>query len=178
VNIHVGSLNPAKVEAVSEMVKKYPLLENAFVSGKNVNSGVANQPMLLDETIQGAINRARKCFPGSTYGVGIEGGLVSIKYGGRERHMNVCAAAIFDGTRYYIGLSSLFELPPAVSIHINKGSNLNDAMYLSGLTNNLEIGKCQGAIGILTKGRLPRKAYTQQALMNAFIHLEHKDIYC
>ncbi len=175
--IHVGSQNPAKVDAVAEMVQDYDILKHAEVKGISTESGVSEQPLSLDETIQGAMNRAQNCFEGSQYGIGIEGGLITVNYGQRERHMNVCAAVVFDGKNFYLGLSSLFELPKVASIHIQKGGNLNDAMHVSGLTSDTEVGKNQGAIGILTNGRLPRKAYSKQALMNALIHLEHHEIY-
>jgi inosine/xanthosine triphosphatase len=175
--ISVGSQNPSKIEAVQDLIQDYKELQQAEVISVSTDSGVADQPLSLDETIQGAMNRAQNCFNESKYGIGLEAGLITVKYSGRERHMNVCAAIIYDGKDFYLGLSSLFELPQSVSMHINQGENLNDATNLSGLTTSTEIGKTQGIIGLLTNGRLPRKAYMQQALMNAFIHLEHHERY-
>ena len=44
-----------------------------------------------------------------------------------------------------------------------------------GITKNPQIGSEEGAIGIVTKGRLDRKEYTKQALRMALIHLEKFD---
>ena len=78
--IHVGSQNPAKVEAVKDIIKDYELLQNAEVIGLSTDSGVEEQPLSLDETIKGAMNRSQRCFKGSQYSIGIEGGLINIKY--------------------------------------------------------------------------------------------------
>jgi non-canonical (house-cleaning) NTP pyrophosphatase len=43
------------------------------------------------------------------------------------------------------------------------------------MTTNENIGSEEGAIGILTKGRMTRKEYTKQALRTALIHLETFD---
>ena len=58
---------------------------------------------------------------------------------------------------------------------LEEGLDMSEAINKMGLTNNPNIGAAEGAIGILTKGRVDRKEYTKQALRMAFIHLEQFD---
>ncbi len=74
----VGSKNPVKVGAVREAFwQYYPECE---VLGVEVDSGIAEQPMSEEETVQGATNRARAALKqGGDYGVGLEGGVTEIE---------------------------------------------------------------------------------------------------
>jgi len=51
---------------------------------------------------------------------------------------------------------------------------MNQAFSRAGLTNNPKLGSQEGAVGLLTKGRLTRKEYTKQAIRTALIHLENE----
>ncbi|HIJ11758.1 TPA: inosine/xanthosine triphosphatase [Candidatus Woesearchaeota archaeon] len=174
--ITVGSLNQIKVNAVVELCSEYEILIGANVSGVSVDSGVSEQPQGFDETIQGACNRAKSAFNGCL-GVGIEGGLVSVTYGERERFSKVSVAALYDGTHFYVGMSSLFELPHSVKVQIEKGETLSKAMHSVQLVGDADLGSREGAIGFLTKGRVPRKEQAKQALRMAMIHIENNKIY-
>ena len=79
--ISVGSTNIVKVQAVEEAVKEYPALAALRIQTCSVPSGVADQPLSLEEIIQGAKNRAASAFaacPGCHYGFGIESGLFEV----------------------------------------------------------------------------------------------------
>jgi non-canonical (house-cleaning) NTP pyrophosphatase len=86
----------------------------------------------------------------------------------------VCAAAIHDGKETHLGLSSAWEFPDKEITRsiVEDGLDMAQAINKAGLTNDPEIGAGQGAIGILTKGKLDRKEYTKQALQTAFIHID------
>ena len=172
----VGSKNEAKVDAVAEILLEYPHLSHAKVSGMEASSEVSNQPKSLDETIKGAMNRARNSFKHCDYSVGIESGLMHVPHS-KGGYMDVCVAVIYDGKEFHIGLSSAWEFPDTrvTDLMIKDGLDMSQAINKVGLTNNPHIGREQGAIGILTKGRLDRKAYTKQALQTALIHLESFD---
>jgi non-canonical (house-cleaning) NTP pyrophosphatase len=58
---------------------------------------------------------------------------------------------------------------------VKEGLDMSQAINKAGLTKNKDIGSAEGAIGILTKGRMDRKEYTKQALRTALIHLEEFD---
>ena len=169
--INIGSANKIKVDAVKELLLDYPHLKDAEISSFEVSSGIADQPKSLEETVQGAMNRAKEVLKDSTYGFGIESGLMIVA-NTKSGFMNVCACAIYDGKEYYLGLSSAWEAPNKVMEHIKEGLNMSQAAFKEGLTNNPKIGSAEGIISILTKGRLTRKTYTQEAIRAALIHLE------
>ena len=52
-----------------------------------------------------------------------------------------------------------FPIKVTQMIH-EQGIDANEAFYLCGLTPNRKIGSSEGAIGMLTKGRINRKDYT------------------
>ena len=60
--ILVGSTNKAKVDAVVEILQDYAHLAHAKVRSVKTDSDVDDQPKSLDETIRGAVGRARNCF--------------------------------------------------------------------------------------------------------------------
>jgi inosine/xanthosine triphosphatase len=174
--IKVGSKNIIKISAVSEIVRDYPHLKDAIVEGVETNSYVSNQPKSLEETINGAINRARSAFLDCDYSIGIESGLIQVP-NTKSGYMDVCVCAIYDGKEFHLGLSSAWEFPnPAVmDLIVKEGFEMSEAINKAGMTKNKNIGSAEGAIGILTKGRLDRKEYTKQALRTALIHLEEFD---
>ena len=174
--INVGSKNKVKVGAVEEILKDYTHLARAKISGVDVDSGVSAQPKSFEETIQGAINRAKDSFKDCDYSIGLESGLMNVPHS-KSGYMDVCVCAIYDGKEFHIGLSSAWEFPKkeiTASI-LNEGLDINQAMYKAGLTEKKHIGSEEGAIGYFTKGRMDRKEYTKQALRTALIHLEQFD---
>ncbi len=172
-NIIVGSTNKAKVEAVREILQDYPHLVHAEVHGVGTTSGVSDQPKSLDETIAGAMNRARSVYQEAHYAIGIESGLMEVPHS-KSGFMDICVAMIYDGEQFHLGISSAWEFPdPKVTaLMIEEGLDMSQAINRVGLTTNPNIGMEEGAIGILTKGRVDRKEYTKQALRMALIHLE------
>lgn len=170
--IIVGSKNPIKIAAVAESLALYPHLASAEVSGAEAPSGVSDQPKTLEETVQGAINRAKGAFKDCDYSFGLESGLMAVP-NTKSGFMDVCVCAIFDGTEYHLGLSSAWEAPKSVMEHMLKdGLDMNDAAFKAGLTDDPKVGSAEGLVGIMTKGRLTRKEYTKEAIRTALIHLE------
>jgi len=170
--INIGSKNKIKVEAVEELLQDYPHLKNAEISSFEVPSGIADQPKSLEETVQGAMNRAKAVIQNSTYSFGLESGLMSVP-NTKSGFMDVCVCAIYDGNEYHLGLSSAWEAPKKVIDHmLEEGLDMNQAAFKAGFTNNLEVGSAEGLVGIMTRGRLTRKAYKKEAIRTALIHLE------
>ncbi len=174
--IHVGSTNRAKVEAVREILTEYSHLAQAEVKGVTVESAVSAQPLSLDETIRGAMHRAEAVYTGADYAIGLESGLMEVPHT-KSGYMDVCACAIYDGTTFHLGLSSCWEFPDKeiMRLILEDGLDMSQAVNKRGLTKNPLIGSEEGAIGIVTKGRIDRKEYTKQALRMALIHLEKFD---
>jgi inosine/xanthosine triphosphatase len=173
--INIGSQNKSKVEALKEILLDYPHLAHAEIFPISTDSGVANQPKSLDETMQGAINRAKGAWKDCDYSVGLESGLMHVSMS-KTGYMDVCVCAIYDGKEFHFGLSSAWEFPDKkiLDLILKDGLDMSEAINRAGLTNNPKIGSEQGAIGILTKGRMDRKEYTKQALRTALIHLEQE----
>lgn len=174
--IKVGTKNKAKVDSVIEIIEEYPHLKDSEVEGVNIESGVSDQPKSLEETISGAINRARGIFIDCDYSIGLESGWMAVPKT-KSGYMDVCVCAIYDGKECHLGLSSAWEFPNRAVTHsiINEGLDTSQAINKAGMTKNKNIGSEEGAIGILTKGRMTRKEYTKQALRTALIHLETFD---
>ncbi|MBI4019954.1 MAG: inosine/xanthosine triphosphatase [Candidatus Aenigmarchaeota archaeon] len=175
--INLGSKNEVKISAVKELVKDYPFLKDAKVLAVQTLSKVSDQPKSLEETILGAMNRARNIFINCDYSIGIEDGLMAVP-STKTGYMNVCVCVIYDGRNYHMGLSPAFEYPPKVTRLVFKESlEIDDAVHKAGITKNPDIGSHEGMIGLLTNGRLVRKDYTKQAIMMALIQLENRELY-
>src|SRR3989344_1484179 len=155
----------------------YEILKEAEIIPFESNSGVSDQPKSLEETIKGAINRAKFSFKDCHYSFGIESGLMSVPET-KTGYMNFCACAIYDGSQIHLGMSSAFEFPKKITKIIHSLEiGANEAAHRLGLTNDKKIGSSQGIIGLLTKGRVTRKDYTIQAIRMALIHLENPELY-
>lgn len=174
--IKVASTNPQKIKAVSDLIPQYDFLADSTLQGISVPSGVADQPKSLEETVRGAINRAKSAFTDADYSFGIESGLTDVPYT-KSGIMDLCVCAIYDGKEIHLGLSSAFEPPKKIVDLMKKGMNMSDACFEAGLTTNPQIGSSEGLIGILTRGRMDRLAYTKQAVTTALIHLENAHLF-
>ncbi|MBI5420740.1 MAG: inosine/xanthosine triphosphatase [Parcubacteria group bacterium] len=175
--ICVGSKNDVKISAVKEVLAYYDDLRDAEICSHEVDSAVSAQPKSIDETMQGAMNRARGAFRDCAYSFGIESGLMVVP-NTKTGYMDVCVCAIYDGKQFSFGLSSALEFPREVTrLIFEEGVDSTQAFNKIGLTTNPQIGSAEGIIGVLTKGRLTRKDYTKQAVLTAMIHLEHPELY-
>jgi inosine/xanthosine triphosphatase len=175
--INIGSKNKQKVEALREILKDYPDFPGAEIISKDVSSDVADQPKSLDETIKGAMNRAKNAFDDCEYSFGLESGLMAVPET-KTGYMDFTACAIYDGKKFHLGLSSAFEYPIKITKYVlENNDNISNAFNKLGLTKSNNLGSEEGAIGILTRNRLTRKSYTKEAIRTALIHLENKELY-
>lgn len=167
--IIVASLNLNKINAVKEVFPSF------FVEGQACDSGVGEQPLSLDETIKGAINRAKAVFGNCEYSVGIEDGISRVPQTA-SGYMNFCCCAVFDGNRIYLGLGPAFEYPPECTKKVvEDGITISEAFTpFSGKPN---IGYDEGIIGWLTGGRINRNDYTKQAVEMARIQIDNQGLY-
>lgn len=167
--IHVGSTNPNKIGAVEDVLSGIPAFSEAEIKGRDVSSGVSDQPLDLAETIRGATNRAKAAFEGADLGIGIEGGMMEAPGAGP---MNVQVCAVFDGTTVHHGMSSAFSLPAdIVEVMTTKTVELDAAVYQLGYSTSQKIGKEGGLIGLLSDGRMTRRDLCMQAVATAMIHV-------
>lgn len=174
--INIGTKNPIKTEAVKEVFQDYDFLKNSKFIALEVSSEVEDQPKSLDETVRGAMNRAKNAFKNCDLSIGIEDGLMKFP-GTRTGYMNICICTIFDGHGFSIGTGPGFEYPPKITELVKKGMDINQASFELGLTKNPKVGSSEGTLGILTKGRMPRKDCIKYAIVTALIYLENKELF-
>ncbi|MDB4952004.1 MAG: hypothetical protein JWM27_4653 [Gemmatimonadetes bacterium] len=161
--IRVGSTNPAKVQPVKTVAKM--LFGGVDVMGVRVPSGVSAQPTTEQETVQGALQRARNALVSgpADYGVGIEGGIGTV--GGMWFGFQWVAVADRDG-RVGLSSSARFPLPDRLGQEILGGREMSEVM--DALVGTSGIGRKEGVMGVLTAGHVTRAAAIAQALHFAF----------
>jgi inosine/xanthosine triphosphatase len=151
--IAVGSTNPVKVGAVRAVMLL--VAPGASVESVAAVSGVSDQPFGDDETIRGAVARARAARVAfdADLGIGIEGGVVEEADG----TMRTCAwaAAVARDGRAGTGGSLAMPLPPGVAHAVRGGAELGHAM--DALTGAHDTKRGSGAVGILTAGLVDRQ---------------------
>lgn len=157
--IIVGSKNGAKVNAVLRGAVVY--WPHASVNGEDVESGVAGQPMGWDETVQGAVNRARAAFAlgGCDLGVGLEGGVVELA--GRMVLLGV--VAVHDGRQDSAVPTIGTPLPETWAEALRNGEELGP--YLAKL--HAAYGRNTGAMPFLTNDVVLREDVFCQAVKGA-----------
>lgn len=174
--IVIGSTNSLKVSALTEVIPLFDFLKNSILISQSVPSGISEQPLSLQETIDGAQNRALAAAAYGNIGIGIENGLCNIP--GTDRYFDIGVCCIYANNRFAFGFSQGFEIPKSVLNYIlNQKLDLSQALNRAGLTHNKQIGAGQGAIGILTKGRITRKDCIKQAMIIALAQLEQPALF-
>ncbi|WP_415720184.1 inosine/xanthosine triphosphatase [Photobacterium ganghwense] len=160
--IIVASTNPAKIAAVEQAFEQaFPARLFEF-EGISVASGVLDQPMTADETLQGARNRvtnARQAVPDADYYVGLEAGL--------DGNLTFAWMVIESGQRRGEARSASLPLPPAALEKLHQGQELGDVM--DDMFNQTNIKQKGGAIAMLTNHMLSRSSVYHQALLLALI---------
>lgn len=175
--VNVGSKNITKVQAVEELFQEFPEFSSAEIYSIEVDSGVHKQPKTIEETVQGAMNRARNAFNNCDLSIGLESGLIKVPYT-KSGYMDTTMCAIYDGERFHLGGSSPFEYPKSmIDLVFNKDQDISEAAKSVGFSHDDNLGKREGMIGVLTRGKLNRKEYSKQAVLTALIHLLNPEHY-
>ncbi|BDZ71832.1 inosine/xanthosine triphosphatase [Methanobacterium petrolearium] len=169
----VASKNPVKLKATQNILGKiYPKTD---VKAKHVDSGVPDQPIGLDITIQGAINRAKNAFSDEfDLSVGIESGLLEVPHS-LTGYLDLQWCAIYDGEKTTLGVSAGFEYPPMVIKKVLEGIEVGDVM--DEVTGVNKLGQKKGAVSHLSKGLLDRTGNTEQCVLMAMIPRMNERVY-
>ena len=148
---------------------------DAEIIGVGVHVEQFGHPKNLDETVAGAVDRAKQAYVGHDYGFGIEGGLMKVPQT-KSGYMEVAVCAIYDGKQIHMGLSQAYEWPREVLNGIlNKGLDGSQAMKAAGITQKEKLGEHEGFVGMFAKGRTNRTEYNKGAIMMALMHLENPE---
>ncbi len=176
--VGMGSLNKTKLAALKSVLSDYPMFAGAEIFGVDAVTDIFGHPKSLEETIEGAINRAKRAYEGHDYGFGIEGGLMEVPHS-KSGYAEVAACAIYDGVQVCLGFSPALEWPKEVTRKIvEEGLDGSQAMRAVGLDSGEgKLGEREGFISIVTKGRMSRTDYNRYAVMMALTHLEFPEHY-
>lgn len=177
--VNIGSKNQTKIQAVCDAIKLYPnLFSDPQVIGIEVNVPLFGHPRGIKETVEGAVERAKKAFSDCDYSFGLEGGLMEVPYS-KTGFMEVGACAIYDGKNFHLGLSPSYEWPKEVTKLILSGkADASQAFKQLGYTHHEKLGAIEGGIiGFLTNGRLTREDFTKYSIIMALIHLEKPEFF-
>jgi inosine/xanthosine triphosphatase len=161
--IRVGSRNPAKLQPVRDVAAR--LFEAVEVVGLEIPSGVSDQPTSDEETLRGALERARGALLSgpADYGVGIEGGIANL---GGMWFGFAWIVVVERAGRAGIASSARFALPQAVADGIVAGGEMSEVV--DELLGTECIGRKEGLMGLLTEGHVTRSDGILQALHFAF----------
>lgn len=159
--IAIGSINPVKIQAV----------KNAFNDGEiqivscSALSGVRPQPLSNEETLQGAINRARDCLEKTDVGlaIGLEARVVVLK---DKVYLCHWGAVVDRNQNTYFTNGPLILLPTEYLKPLLEGQNLENIMHHS--TGIQSLGAKEGAIGVFTQNRLNREQVLTQMVKALF----------
>lgn len=146
--VAVGSTNPTKVSAVIDV-----LGDHVEIFSISADSSVSEQPFGDRETIQGASNRAKECMKEGVFdiAIGLEGGVCETEFG----LMVINWGALVDNQgNEWVASGARAVLPNEIVNHVRKGKTLGEAMDL--YTKRYEVSKKEGAMGIITNGRILR----------------------
>lgn len=194
--VRVGSENRAKLEAVGMALRALAASEAdglaISVVAVDVTSGVPEQPIGIEQIVEGARQRARAALASGpcALAVGIEDGLASMGGLGAD---NIGCAWVTDGEREAHGFSAAFAYPsrclePALRDRAPIGT-LFDALWQQTRQRTRprppsgdaqagsESGRREGNIGKLSGGRLSRSSYGSQAVLCALVPFLHVDLY-
>jgi len=140
-NILVGSKNPTKIKAVSEVFPE------AQVTSLDVESDVSPQPFSDEETRLGAINRAKSCieYNSDALGIGLEGGVMYV-----DNQLYLCnwGALVTADEQIYTASGARILLPKEIEVQLKAGLELGDVMDHYAQKTGVRIK--EGAIGVFT----------------------------
>ncbi|HEX6976853.1 MAG TPA: inosine/xanthosine triphosphatase [Patescibacteria group bacterium] len=167
--IALGSTSDSKISILKDALKS--LVESEIdIVGFEVESGITDQPLNEEVTIQGASNRAKNALTkakNKDFSVGLEGGLQEIADKG---YFLVCVAAIYDFDGHLsIGIGGKLQLPKEVSERIKKGEQFGEVIreYES---------KHKGDKNVmpLVQALISRKTAFEEAIQNAYLSYLNK----
>ncbi|GJC83379.1 non-canonical purine NTP phosphatase [Colletotrichum liriopes] len=175
-SIVVASKNPTKIRA-AQLGFDSALPGSYDIRGVGVPSGVPDQPLSDDETLRGALNRARgarESEKDADYWVGIEGGIdMADKQEGPI--MNFAWVVVLDRQgRVGKARTAAYYLPEETAACLRRGMELGDADNLVFGQTNTKTSR--GSVGLLTDDVIDRTAYYHHAVILALIPFKNKKL--
>lgn len=157
----VASTNPAKIGAVGSALEKLGI--QAEINHQEAHSGVSAQPFSIEETKDGAINRAHYVLGDCDAAIGLEGGVFEL-----EGTLYLCnwGALVTSSGDVYVAGGAQVPLPAEIATLLRAGEELGPVMDRYAQETGIRHHK--GAIGILTAGKLNRIEMFSQIIVLLF----------
>ena len=172
--IIVGSKNPVKVSGTLNAFEQAFPAKSFEVVGARAPSGVPDQPMSDEETLQGALNRAhyvKDIHKEAEFWVGIEGGICQ-----QGEMLEVFAwIVVLSDNRMGRARTATFQLPPGMAAMIKSGMELGTADDMTFRRMNSKHGN--GTVGMLTNDLIDREAYYAHAILLALVPFMKPHLY-
>lgn len=176
--IRIGTKNQNKIEGVRRAFAHYYKPEELTLISVPITIEEFGHPRSLEETVDGALQRAKKAFGTCDYSVGIESGLIEVPHT-KTGYMETVICALNDGRNISLGLAPAFEWPPRVTqMILEQCLDGSQAMREAGVTHHEKIGAIDGgALGLLTKGATDRTQQVELAVLMALVHVVNQKLY-
>lgn len=170
--VGIGSKNPAKIEAVRAAFALVGY--EAEVIGIEVPSGVSDQPFSDEETLKGAMNRAKAVLEAGDfdYGIGLEGGVKETLAGAFVCNWGAIAARTGE---VGIGGGHQVLLPDGIVEQLKLGRELGNV--IDEWIGKTDIKKKEGTIGILTKNHITRTIMFRDVVICALARFLQPSLY-
>jgi inosine/xanthosine triphosphatase len=166
--IGIGSSNPAKIKAADAFINYF---DNAELAVFSSDSLVSSQPFSDEETKTGAVNRAKDCVQqGAAIGLGFEGGVMEMEDG---MYLSNWGAVADSKGNILTAAGARILLPSQIVEGLRRGKELGQLM--GEWTNDSEIRKKDGAIGVFTAGLLSRGemfSHIATILLGQYVYLK------
>ncbi len=168
-------MNPSKIRGIKRGYQRLLGLDVEVIAVA-VESGVSSQPLSLEETLRGAINRATRALHkvgDAVHGVGVEAGFIEVDK--KVLDVQVAVIADHDGC-ITIGMSPAFQIPRKfIEKIVNLGLELENVVDEYFKTHR--VGEKGGFISILTRGVVTREELTEMAIIMALVPRLWKELY-
>lgn len=150
--IIIGTQNIAKIDAIQKAFSSYINSESEFIS-LDVESLVSAQPISDDETLRGAVNRAKNALNQQQghAAIGLEGG---VKWVNHQLYLCNWGALVTAEGEVFTASGAGVPLPVEIAEGIKEGKELGPLM--DNYTNRQGIRHKEGAIGVFTNGMVTR----------------------
>lgn len=165
----LGSSNKAKKQALEEWLNNN-FEQKCEIETISVESNVSAQPLSIEATIEGAINRAKNALNKSKnadFGVGLEGGVFKV---GGKMFLNGWASIVSKDGEVMLGAGPSVELPAEIVQKLENGIELGEVMEQM---HKRDVRNFEGAFGILTKNMITRTKSFELALICAWAKNEY-----
>jgi inosine/xanthosine triphosphatase len=171
--VAVGSTNPVKIHSVTLAFNRVWPTERWVIEKCAVESGVSSQPLVDNETIEGARNRAVSAleYVKADFGVGVEGGLQQTD---DRWFASVWVVVANKHGEEGIGAALKVAVPPKIMLLVHEGLELGEACDRIFEKQNSKQG--EGIFGLLTNGQISRISVSTDAVIAALASFMHPSL--